>query len=194
VNVVLKETVGTHLPVDVTAILSMRFSGFNERLMRAVSKQRHDEKRQMFADAIWIVEQEYLKKYGKAIEVPYATLGARYLLMPNNAFSKNVKLYDFNLIELMKDVYTTVCVEDMAYHLVDECDCSAKKFSLGVFERMRWCDGVGNTNADGLRQLEIEVVKETLQHPKGTFSKQINDLYKITGHKAETDTVMLIYY
>ena len=190
-NDVLKDTVGTKSPVDIKEIVNMRYSVFNGILIRSI--ENPDEKRQLFAEAKKITEHEYLKRYNEGLEPQYTSLGARYLLMPDNAFLGNVRRYGFNILELMRDIYTNVHIEDIAYHMVDECDCSARKFSQGKFDTPRWNDGIGSGNRSALRQIEIEVVNETLRNPAGTFSRDITWDYKITGWRDGTDTVMLIY-
>lgn len=186
-NTVLRETVGTKPPIDIEQVERLRFPNSPDIIPACVMGMQAQAEKKAFSLALSVAERELKGN----LPNDYYVLGARYLLMPSDYFATDAERYNFNLFRLIKQIYTNVTIDDIAYHLVDECDCAVKSSRNG-----KMCLPVGWTriNDSGLYKLERDVVMNTLADPKRTYTLEISEYRKITGWVAADNRVMLVYF
>ncbi len=196
VNKILKETVGTSVPVDIAQIIKKRYlRGFDEKVMEDLEFKQSDKAHRVYAVAMLIVRQEYFNLSGKIFPVRYASVGARYLLMSYDNFSRNVIDHDFNLKSL-QEIYTNVSCEAIAYHCVDEFPCAVRNWMNQKFDDMYMTsEWTGNPDFSALKHFENQVITGILEHSMGMNTVHVDEERdrKITGWNIGENKIMLVY-
>jgi hypothetical protein len=190
----LKVTVGTSTPVDIEDLIRLRYPHIDQSFISMIKAFHREEKRQAFELALLAVNQEFRDKTGEAMPSPYNKLGARYLLMPRETFNQNVQSYDFNLYNLIQDVYTNVDVGALAHRMVDEGLCDLKYFINGNLTHMHLAEEHGDSIQTHITpDIDCEVVRATLESTTGTYIHHVNADITITGWRSGPEKVVLLY-
>lgn len=197
VNNILKETVGTSVPVDVKEIINKRYpSGFDKKLPEGLNIKQSNKTHGTYAVAMLIVRQEYFNLHQEILTPLYASVGARYLLMPYKGFSQNTIDHEFNLIS-MKEIYTNVSFEAIAYHFVDEFPCAVRKWQEGEFHDMCITDEwEGTPDSLALKKYEHAVIRGIIEDSlqMNTVDIDVENDRKISGWNIGKNKVMLVYF
>jgi hypothetical protein len=193
VEVILKDTVGTTPPIDIKKIISMTNQHFNIEVVEGIEFNMPNKEHKTFAGAMLITRQKYIDGFNAILNMKYASLGARCLLMPLDKFYQNAKVYDFNLFDLKNEFYTNVSLEAIAQHLVDEFEVSVRFWTDNTFKYMVTPEEWGIPNFQALREYENMAIKEALNNKDRYSDIPVNEDKKITGWRVNGNKVILVY-
>lgn len=191
-NVVLRDTVGTKPPINIEEIIALQYPNLKGVVAEVTKAFQPDESRIPFALAMLVADAEF-RNQNIRISKDNIILGARYLLMPNDRFVKNVRSLKLNLFELTTAIYTNVTVNDIAYHLVDEGECGVRQFKHGRFKRYCFPEDWNIVSGMGLDKKESEVVKASLASPTKHAYVEISEYMRLEGWVAGEDMVIVLY-
>ncbi len=106
---------------------------------------------------------------------------------------QNVTWYDFNLYNLIHEIYTNIDLGALAHRMVDEGLCDLKYFVGGNLAHMHQTDGHSdNIQACVTADIDSEVVRATLASITNTYTL-INGNISITGWRSGIEKVIVLY-
>jgi len=178
---ILQKTVGTeNLPIDVEAIAES-YDIFPNELKELCDLSGDTREHKLFQLSMEIVKHEYLIQHNEELEKVYISLGARYLMMPEKNFAKNILAYHYNLFDLKKDIYTNVPVEDIAYHFADVEKCAVLRWVEGSYVKSFINHYMDDSQPMSLRFYSDYVIRMFRHNLKEMHELEFGDLLKVTG-------------
>lgn len=188
---ILRNTVGSRqLPINIYAIAE--HYGFAENLQDAEDLPSHRQQQRLFSMATDIIDREYTRQYHDILEQVYCLAGARFLLMPENGFQKNLLQRDYDLFGL-KDIYSNVSLENIAYHMPDVEVCGVQKWQDGKWGKVSLNDGMDRYYVNISRNDLENFIKEIPQASKGTATRVFNKVTLARGWRIWEKGVMLLF-
>jgi hypothetical protein len=186
---ILRNTVGiVNLPIDVE-VIARNYNLFTDDLEEISQLSGETKEHKLFELSMEIIKHEYSTQHNEEIEKVYVSMGARYLMMPEKGFRENILSSNYNLLDLRKQIYTNVPIEDLAYHFADILQCVVCRWSAGSYVKTFVNHDMDNMS---LRIYTDMVVRTLQRNSKAMHEEEFGECLKITGWRMDTNNIMLI--
>jgi hypothetical protein len=188
---ILRNTFGTiTLPVDVE-VIAKTYNIFNDGLEDLSKLPEARKEHRFFELSMKIIEHEYMLQYNEALEKVYVSLGARYLMMPEKGFRRNILEYNYNLFDLKKEIYTNVPLEPLAYHMADIAHCAVFKWQEERFVRIFVNHDMDESYLRNIRRCTGKVMGVMEKNFKGQYEEEFGYL-KVMGWRINMNNIMVV--